>query len=211
MVGLVLPVVNACMKTLVFATNNKHKLDEIRQIFENKYFIKSLKEIDCFDDLPEEKDTLQDNALQKAQYVFDKFHCNCFADDTGLEVEALNGRPGVYSARYSGDDKAIPSQLRSKLNMQKLLDEMQHFDNRKARFRTVIALILDGNHFFFEGFVDGKIKTKEAGNEGFGYDPIFVPDGFSQTFAEMSNIEKNIMSHRARAVNKLHDFLSNRC
>lgn len=211
MVGLVLPEINACMKTLVFATNNKHKLDEIRQIFDNKYIIKSLKEIECIDELPEEKDTLQDNALQKAQYVFDKFHCNCFADDTGLEVEALNGRPGVYSARYSGDDKQIPSEVRSKLNMQKLLAEMQHFENRKARFRTVIALIQDGKHYFFEGIVEGKITTKEAGIDGFGYDPIFVPDGHTQTFAEMSNIEKNNISHRARAVNKLHDFLSNRC
>lgn len=188
---------------LVFATNNQHKLDEVRKIVAGYTEIVSLSDIDCHDDIPETADTLEGNALQKARYIKDNFSYDCFADDTGLEVEALGNVPGVYSARYAGPGHD------SEANMNKLLHEMEGKENRKARFRTVIALILDGKEYLFEGIVNGTIIEEKRGGSGFGYDPIFVPDTYSQTFAEMGNDIKNQISHRAEAVKKLTAFLSN--
>lgn len=190
------------MKKLVFATNNVHKLEEIRAILGDKVEILSLNDIDCHADIPETADTLQGNAALKAQYIYDNYGLDCFADDTGLEVEALNGAPGIYSARYAGGEGHD-----SEANMKKLLSEMQDKDNRKARFRTVICLIEDGKEHFFEGIVNGSIIRERKGGAGFGYDPVFVPDGYSETFAEMGNDEKNKISHRARAVQKLCEYL----
>ena len=190
------------MKKLVFATNNAHKLEEIRAILGDKVEILSLNDIDCHADIPETADTLQGNAALKAQYIYDNYGLDCFADDTGLEVEALNGAPGIYSARYAGGEGHD-----SEANMKKLLSEMQDKDNRKARFRTVICLIEDGKEHFFEGIVNGSIIRERKGGAGFGYDPIFMPDGYSETFAEMGNDEKNKISHRARAVQKLCEYL----
>ena len=188
---------------LVFATNNKHKLDEVRKITSHHPVeIVSLAEINCFDDIPETADTLEGNALQKAHYIQEKFGLNCFADDTGLEVEALNNAPGVYSARYAGpghDSEAI---------MKKLLHEMEGKENRKARFRTVIALVWNGKTYTFDGIVNGTITTTKRGENGFGYDPIFIPEGYEQTFAELGNDIKNQISHRAKAVEKLDEFLT---
>lgn len=190
------------MKKLVFATNNAHKLEEIRAILGDKVEILSLNDIDCHADIPETADTLQGNAALKAQYIYDNYGLDCFADDTGLEVEALNGAPGIYSARYAGGEGHD-----SEANMKKLLSEMQDKDNRKARFRTVICLIEDGKENFFEGIVNGSIIRERKGGAGFGYDPVFMPDGYSETFAEMGNDEKNKISHRARAVQKLCEYL----
>ncbi len=190
------------MKKLVFATNNAHKLEEIRAILGDKVEILSLNDIDCHADIPETADTLQGNAALKAQYIYDNYGLDCFADDTGLEVEALNGAPGIYSARYAGGEGHD-----SEANMKKLLSEMQDKDNRKARFRTVICLIEDGKEHFFEGIVNGSIIRERKGGAGFGYDPVFMPDGYSETFAEMGNDEKNKISHRARAVQKLCEYL----
>lgn len=190
------------MKKLVFATNNAHKLEEIRAILGDKVEILSLNDIDCHADIPETADTLQGNAALKAQYIYENYGLDCFADDTGLEVEALNGAPGIYSARYAGGEGHD-----SEANMKKLLSEMQDKDNRKARFRTVICLIEDGKEHFFEGIVNGSIIRERKGGAGFGYDPVFVPDGYSETFAEMGNDEKNKISHRARAVQKLCEYL----
>ena len=181
------------MKKLVFATNNAHKLEEIRAILGDKVEILSLNDIDCHADIPETADTLQGNAALKAQYIYDNYGLDCFADDTGLEVEALNGAPGIYSARYAGGEGHD-----SEANMKKLLSEMQDKDNRKARFRTVICLIEGGKENFFEGIVNGSIIRERKGGAGFGYDPVFMPDGYSETFAEMGNDEKNKISHRAR-------------
>ena len=192
------------MKTLVFATNNSHKLEEVRAILGERFRIASLKEIGCTDDIPETADTLEGNAMQKARYVKEKFGYDCFADDTGLEVVALNGAPGVYSARYAGPGHD------SEANMQKLLKELEGKTNRQARFRTVIALLLEGEEHTFEGIVPGTILTERRGTAGFGYDPVFVPEGFKETFAEMGNEEKNRISHRARAVQKLAEFLAGR-
>lgn len=189
------------MKTLVFATNNAHKLEEVRAILGNDFQIASLKEIGCHDDIPETADTLEGNAMQKAQYIKDKFGMDCFADDTGLEVEALNNAPGVFSARYAGPGHD------SEANMKKLLHEMEGKKNRKARFRTVIALLLDGKEYTFEGIVKGNIIEEKRGDSGFGYDPIFVPEGYDLTFAELGNDIKNKISHRAEAVKKLSAFL----
>lgn len=189
------------MKTLVFATNNAHKLEEVRAILGNDFKIASLKEIGCHDDIPETADTLEGNAMQKAQYIKDKFGMDCFADDTGLEVEALNNAPGVFSARYAGPGHD------SEANMKKLLHEMEGKENRKARFRTVIALLLDGKEYTFEGIVKGNIIEEKRGDSGFGYDPIFVPEGYDLTFAELGNDIKNNISHRAEAVKKLSAFL----
>lgn len=189
------------MKTLVFATNNAHKLEEVRAILGNDFKIASLKEIGCHDDIPETADTLEGNAMQKAQYIKDKFGMDCFADDTGLEVEALNNAPGVFSARYAGPGHD------SEANMKKLLHEMEGKENRKARFRTVIALLLDGKEYTFEGIVKGNIIEEKRGDSGFGYDPIFVPEGYDLTFAELGNDIKNKISHRAEAVMKLSAFL----
>ncbi len=188
---------------LVFATNNKHKLDEVRKITSrHPVEIVSLAEINCFDDIPETADTLEGNALQKAHYIQEKFGLNCFADDTGLEVEALNNAPGVYSARYAGPGHD------SEANMKKLLHEMEGMENRKARFRTVIALVWNGKTYTFDGIVNGTITTTKRGENGFGYDPIFIPEGYEQTFAELGNDIKNQISHRAKAVEKLDEFLT---
>lgn len=189
------------MKKLVFATNNAHKLSEVRAILAPQYEIISLAELNCFDDIPETADTLEGNALLKAQYVFDKFQLNCFADDTGLEVDALNGAPGVYSARYAGEDNNAIN------NMEKLLSDLGDNPNRTAHFRTVIALIEVGEVRYFEGQIDGKIAYAPSGSAGFGYDPIFIPDGYTQSFAELGVAEKNKISHRALAVQELVAYL----
>jgi XTP/dITP diphosphohydrolase len=189
------------MKKLVFATNNKHKLEEVSAVLGDKISILSLADIQCFDDIPETADTLEGNALLKSRHVHQKFGMDCFADDTGLEVEALGGRPGVYSARYAGEDGNADR------NIEKLLAALSVKTNRKARFRTVISLIMDGKIHYFEGIVKGEIIEQKRGETGFGYDPVFVPDGFSQTFAEMGSDEKNKISHRALAVNELIQFL----
>lgn len=186
---------------IVFATNNQHKLEEISYLTEGKQQIVSLSEINCHDDIPEDHETLEENALQKARYVKEHYGYDCFADDTGLEIEALGNRPGVYSARYAGPAKDFTA------NMQKVLQEMQGMSNRKACFRTVIALILDGQEYLFEGRVDGEILTAPQGIAGFGYDPVFRPEGFDKSFAEMTMEEKNNISHRGRATRKLCEFL----
>lgn len=198
---------------IVFATNNQHKLDEIRSILGNDIEVVSLADIGCHEDIPETGNTLEENALMKAQYVYDHYHVNCFADDTGLEVEALNGAPGVYSARYAGGVGHD-----SQANMDKLLNELKDEANRRARFRTVIALIekkdvcpcgctsIKQIHRF-EGIVNGQITRQKSGAEGFGYDPIFQPDGYDKTFAELGNEVKNHISHRARATQKLAEYL----
>ena len=188
-------------KMFVFATNNSHKLEEVKDILGNKIELLSMKEIGCFDDIPETDDTLEGNALLKARYIYKHFHVDCFADDTGLEVEALNGAPGVYSARYAGEGH------NSEANMKKLLLELEGIENRKARFRTVFALIINGKEHLFEGIIKGEIVRNRKGTSGFGYDPIFVPEGYSHTFAEMGNDEKNKISHRAIAAQKLCKFL----
>jgi len=190
------------MNELIFATNNLHKLSEIRALTGNTFIIKSLKEIGCTEDIAETAHTLEGNALLKARYIYDTYRENCFADDTGLEIETLNGRPGVFSARYAGEGHDFEA------NIDKVLDELQNTGNRKARFRTVIALIMDGENTFFEGIVNGTIIHERRGTEGFGYDPVFLPDGYRQTFAEMPLSEKNKISHRAMAVKKLVDYLN---
>lgn len=188
----------------VFATNNKHKLDEVRKITaQHNIEVVSLADIHCHDEIPETADTLEGNALQKAQYIQDKFGLDCFADDTGLEVEALDNAPGVYSARYAGPGHD------SEANMQKLLQEMEGKTNRKARFRTVIALIIGDKQYCFSGIVNGTITTEKKGENGFGYDPIFIPKGYEQTFAELGDFVKNKISHRAKAVEQLDHFLAN--
>ena len=187
---------------IIFATHNLHKTEEVRAILGSNYQIRNLPELGC-PDIPETADTLKGNALQKAQYVVDHYHVNCFADDTGLEVEALDGRPGVYSARFAGEGCTYQD------NVRKMLNEMHGMTNRKACFKTVIALILNGEQYFFEGRVDGQILTEQRGTDGFGYDPIFLPDGFDQTFAEMDAAAKNAISHRGRAMQQLKTFLSN--
>ena len=190
-------------KKLVFATNNAHKLEEIAAILGEKIELLSLKDIECTADIPETADTLEGNATQKAEYIYQQYGLDCFADDTGLEVEALNGAPGVYSARYAGDGHD------SEANMQKLLKEMQGKENRKAQFRTAICLMMNGEEHLFEGIVKGEIIEEKRGGAGFGYDPIFVPEGYELTFAELGNDIKNTISHRARAVEKLCQFLKN--
>lgn len=190
--------------SLVFATNNPHKLKEVQHALGDRFTLVTLKAVGISDDIPEDHDTLQDNALQKARYVYSKTGQSCFADDTGLEVEALNWEPGVYSARYAGNAK------NSKENIQKLLSKLKGVENRRARFRTAIALILNGEEFLFEGVVWGKVIDQERGGDGFGYDPIFVPDGFTETFAEMPLLLKNQISHRGKAVEELCKFLKSR-
>lgn len=187
---------------LVFATNNKHKLQELQSLLPSSIKLKTLEEIGCYEELAETRATLEGNALQKAQYVIDKFNLPCFADDTGLEVEALNGSPGVYSARYAGEEK------NPEKNMEKLLFELKDAINRNAQFRTVIALILNGKEYLFEGILPGVITTTKKGDKGFGYDPIFQPSSSSLTLAEIPLADKNKISHRALAVNKLVDFLN---
>jgi len=189
------------MIELVFATNNKHKLNELSKLVGDEFHLLSLKDINCFDDIPETADTLEGNAAIKAQYVWEKFGLNCFADDTGFEVDALNGKPGVYSARYAGEDQD------SEANLSKVLEELTGNSNRKARFRTVICLIIEGKEYYFEGIVNGNLLIERQGKEGFGYDPIFVPVGYEKTFAEMDMEVKNKISHRGIATEKLIAFL----
>ena len=186
---------------IVFATNNQHKLDEIKKISEGQLEILSLSDINCHEDIPETGITLKENALMKAQFVKDKFGLDCFADDTGLEVEALNNEPGVYSSRYAGPN-CDPED-----NMRKMIRELQGKENRKAQFKTVIALILNGEQHYFEGKVQGEITQQKKGTNGFGYDPIFKPVGHDKTFGELSEEIKNSLSHRAIATRKLVAFL----
>ena len=190
-------------KNLVFATNNAHKLEEIRAILGDKINILSLNDIDCHADIPETADTLEGNARLKAEYIYQHYGMDCFADDTGLEVEALNGAPGIYSARYAGR-----AGHDSEANMHKLLSELEGKTNRKAQFRTAICLIEGGEEHLFEGIMRGTILQERRGTAGFGYDPIFQPEGYTETFAEMGNEEKNKISHRARAVQKLVEYLN---
>lgn len=197
------------MKTLVFASNNAHKLDEIRAILGGIFEIKSLKEIGCNDDIPETGSTFAENALQKAQYVKDHYGFDCFADDSGLQVEALGNEPGVYSARYAVMNGREPLPTKDEANMNILLERLADKENKKACFRTSIALVYEGETHFFDGIVEGYIISEKRGSEGFGYDPIFVPEGYDQTFAELGADIKNGISHRARAVAKLADFLNN--
>ena len=187
---------------LVFATNNAHKLEEIRAIVGDKINLLSLSDIDCFGDIPETANTLEGNALMKAHFVYENYGLNCFADDTGLEVEALGGAPGVHTARYAYADHNDPE-----ANTQKLLTELKGKVNRKARFRTAIALIVNGEEKVFEGVVEGEIPTCKRGTKGFGYDPVFIPEEMGQTFAELGVEVKNQISHRARAVEKLCAYL----
>ncbi len=201
---------------IVFATNNQHKLQEVRQIIGDKYEVLSLADIGCHEDIPETGTTLEENALQKADYVSAKYKISCFADDTGLEVEALGGEPGVYSARYAAIDSPDSTQPThdSEANMTKLLQKLGDNNNRRARFRTVIALVNimeDNNTYrtnFFQGIVNGEITRERSGSEGFGYDPIFRPEGYDKTFADMGAETKNMISHRARATQKLAEFLA---
>lgn len=187
---------------LVFATNNAHKLEEISSILGDKIELLSLKDIGCHEDIPETADTLEGNALLKSSFIYRNYGLNSFGDDTGLEVEALGGAPGVYSARYAGGEGHD-----SQANMRKLLRELEGVENRKARFRTVISLILDGKECLFEGIINGEIIKEKRGGSGFGYDPIFKPEGYEQTFAELGAEVKNEISHRALAVKKLAQFL----
>ena len=187
---------------LVFATNNKHKLQEIQRLLNDSIELLCLDDINCLDDIPEDQDTLEGNASQKAFYIYNKYGVSCFADDTGLEVEALNGAPGVYSARYAGAERS------SENNMSLVLEQMHEIKNRKARFRTIISLVIDGTEVQFEGVVNGIILEQKRGTIGFGYDPIFLPDDSDLSFAEMSMEEKNKISHRGRAVQKLVEHLT---
>ncbi len=190
-------------KKIVFATNNAHKLAEIRSMLKGKMEILSLRDIDCHGDIPETADTLEENALIKARFVYTHYGYDCFADDTGLEVKALGGAPGVHTARYAYPDRQDPE-----ANTRKLLAELKDKTDRSARFRTVIALIEKGNEHLFEGVVEGIIATEEPGTEGFGYDPVFAPENTGKTFAELGVEIKNRISHRARAVQQLCDFLN---
>lgn len=192
------------MKKLVFATNNQHKLEEARAITAGKFELLSLADIDCHDDIPETAPTLEGNALIKARWIFDRYGFDCFADDTGLMVDALGGEPGVLSARYAGPGHD------SEANMRKLLANMEGKADRKAHFSTAVALILDGKEYLFEGRVDGTIASEPGGENGFGYDPIFVADETGRRFAEMTSEEKNSISHRGRAMRKLAEFLENK-
>lgn len=187
---------------LVFASNNKNKIKEIQSLVPNSIQILSLIDIGCFDDIPETADTIEGNAALKANYVTEKFGFNCFADDSGLEVDALNGAPGVYSARYAGEPKD------DNKNIEKVLENLNGKTNRKANFKTVICLNLDGEQHLFTGIINGKIIKEKIGTNGFGYDPIFVADGYEKTFAELSMEEKSSISHRGKAVRQLVDFLS---
>ena len=189
-------------RKLVFATNNAHKLEEVAAILGDQGELLSLNDIGCQTDIPETAETLEGNALLKSSYIYKNYHLDCFADDTGLEVEALNGAPGVYSARYAegeGHD--------AQANMLKLLHELDGKENRKAQFRTAISLILDGKEYLFEGVIKGEIIKEKRGDSGFGYDPVFMPEGYDRTFAELGNDIKNQISHRALAVQKLCEFL----
>ena len=187
---------------LVFATNNKHKQEEMSAILGDKVELLSLADIDCHDDIPETADTLEGNALIKARHIYNKYGLPCFADDTGLEVDALDGAPGVYSARYAGENND------SEANMRKLLHNLTGKSERSAQFRTVIALIIEGEEFLFDGIVRGSIAEERKGTAGFGYDPIFVPDGYEESFAQMASEQKNAISHRSRAAAALNEYLN---
>lgn len=189
------------MQTLIFASSNPNKIREVREILDGLYEIKGLQDIGCTEDIPETADTIEGNALLKARYVVEHFGLNCFSEDTGLEVTALNGAPGVHSARYSSEDRDPQA------NIDLLQKNLAPHADRSARFKTVIALSLDGKAHLFEGLVNGHIRHEQFGTGGFGYDPVFVPDGYSVSFAEMDKEEKNRISHRGRAVQKLLDFL----
>jgi XTP/dITP diphosphohydrolase len=192
------------LNVLCIATNNVHKINEIRTIIDSKIKLVSLEEINCPEELPETSDTIEGNSLQKAKYVFDKFKIPCFSDDTGLEVEALEGAPGVYSARYAGEHKS------SEDNISLLLKNLESKSNRSARFRTVITLLgIENDAVFFEGIVNGRITQERRGISGFGYDPVFIPDGYQKTYAEMTLQEKSSFSHRAIALKKLEHYLKN--
>jgi XTP/dITP diphosphohydrolase len=190
------------MKKIAFATHNNHKLEEIQSILKNMYHVMGLTELGITEEIPETADTLEGNAQMKADYLFDRLGIDCFADDTGLEVEALHGAPGVYSARYAGEHCSFSD------NVEKILKELERIENRKAQFRTVICLILNGEKHFFEGIVTGELIKSSRGEKGFGYDPIFIPNGYSETFAEMPIDLKNEISHRGKATQKLIDFLA---
>jgi XTP/dITP diphosphohydrolase len=193
---------------LIFATNNQHKLGEIDALLEDKYELLGLEELQISEEIPEDYDTLEKNASQKAWYIFDKTGKNCFADDTGLEVDILNGAPGVYSARYSRmGHPTFPELEAAQGNIKKLLLKMEGAESRSARFRTVISLVMDGKEYQFEGIVEGEISLNASGMKGFGYDPVFTPMGFDCTFAEMDLALKNQISHRAKALKLLVDFL----
>ena len=189
-------------RKLVFATNNAHKLEEVAAILGDQVELLSLNDIGCQTDIPETAETLEGNALLKSSYIYKNYHLDCFADDTGLEVKALNGAPGVYSARYAGGEGHD-----AQANMLKLLHELEGKENRKAQFRTAISLILDGKEYLFEGVIKGEIIKEKRGDSGFGYDPVFMPEGYDRTFAELGNDIKNQISHRALAVQKLCEFL----
>lgn len=190
------------MKPIVFATANPNKVREVNELLGNRLQIISLKDIGCEEDIPETQDTIAGNAQQKAQYLKEHYGRDCFAEDTGLEIDALDGAPGVYTARYAGPQRDPQA------NMQLVLDRLANTDHRAARFRTVVALILDGKEYLFEGIAEGRISTAQSGAKGFGYDPIFIPEGFDRTFAEMSSDEKNKISHRAKAIQQLAQFLA---
>ena len=187
---------------LIIATSNQNKVLEIQKILPKKFNIKSLKDLNYFEDVPENETTIEGNAIFKAKYIYEKFNINVFADDTGLEVEALNGEPGVHSARYAGTTR------NSEKNIKKLLKNLKNIKNRNARFKTVIALIIDNKLHIFSGIVEGYILDSPKGNNGFGYDPIFCPNGFDKSFAELTLKEKNLISHRSLAMKKLIDFIS---
>jgi XTP/dITP diphosphohydrolase len=190
------------MDSIIFATNNQHKVEEVRAVLGRRFNILTLKDAGIEIDIPEPHDTLEANATEKSKTIFNITNKNCFSEDTGLEVEALNGEPGVKSARYAGDDRSFDD------NIDKLLINLKSANNKTARFRTVISLILDGKEYFFEGICPGKIINERKGNNGFGYDPVFVPTGSNKTFAEMDMIEKNKFSHRKKAMEKLITFLN---
>ncbi len=189
---------------ICFATNNRKKIEEVKAALGPEFELVSLQEVGCFDELPETGDTLDHNAFQKARYVKEHFGVDCFADDTGLEVEALNGAPGVYSGRFAGEPRS------DERNIDLLLEKMEGKSNRKARFRTVIALILEWKEYQFDGIAEGEILDRRVGEKGFGYDPVFTPVGFDRTFAELSMEEKNEISHRGKAIKVLADFLGQR-
>lgn len=192
------------MNQLIFATHNAHKADEVKAIVGNLFEVKNLSDINFFDEIPETGNTFKENAFQKVKYLHDKLNCNCFADDSGLSVDALNGEPGIFSARYAGE----PSN--SQRNTEKLLDALKNISNRKAQFTCVIAVILDGQPHFFEGVIHGTITETPYGEGGFGYDPVFIPDGYDKTFAELPADIKNKISHRAIALEKFKQFLNSK-
>jgi XTP/dITP diphosphohydrolase len=192
---------------LCLATNNAHKVEELQALLGEKFQLQTLKEIGCFDDIPETANTFDGNSLQKAMYVWERFKIDCIADDSGLEVDALNGEPGVFSARYAGTP-SVGEQVNHAKNIEKLLRNLKGIENRAAQFRSVITLLINGESHFFEGIIRGKITQERHGEKGFGYDPIFMPEGYDRTFAEMTMEEKNPISHRGLAVEKMIDFLN---